>query len=146
MLDVIDVCAEDAYDGSTNQYICKQLYSRKLNNLIPVSPHNRLHRGYSYSRYTDIYAKASTHKHIYTVDSMSEVDQYSTSSGEQGDRSGALEQYSVAIGRLHLSVVPKDLPGRESETSRILEILREIITKEVNSYPLYISGLPGKFS
>ena len=148
------MCQESSYDGeSTNQYLCKQLYSKTHNNLVTVSmsPQDRINRGYSYSQYADMYMFNSTNgsgggggnKRSYTVETMEEVD----TDGQAGRTDGEsyLELYSVAIGRLHLSVVPKTLPGRGKEMSFVLDVLRDIITQEKSSYPLYISGLPGMY-
>jgi Cdc6-like AAA superfamily ATPase len=51
--------------------------------------------------------------------------------------------YTSAAMRLHVSVLPDDLPCRATETETIMSHLRSSIQRRGENKPLYISGLPG---
>lgn len=53
------------------------------------------------------------------------------------------DAFSVAIQRLHISVVPKNLPCRDSEKSNVTEFIRKRIMERESSGPLFLCGMPG---
>jgi hypothetical protein len=59
---------------------------------------------------------------------------------------GALptDKFSVAIRKLHVSVVPEQLPCRTEERTEIEAFIRDAIVTGSTGKPLYISGMPGK--
>lgn len=115
----------------------------------------------------------SSNRRKFTVDSMREVDidtgliaTHSNSSSSSGvDRGvgkcGSIsptgnvssadveselswhEKHTLAMRRLHLSVLPKKLPCREEETKNIMEVIRESVIQGRQQFPYYISGMPG---
>ncbi len=50
--------------------------------------------------------------------------------------------YSIAIQRLHISVIPETLPCRQNERNEIEEYIRDGLKRGKKS-PLYICGMPG---
>ena len=53
------------------------------------------------------------------------------------------DDFSVAIQRLQISVIPDQLPCRENERKKIDHYLREVIVSNHTKPPLYICGMPG---
>jgi Cdc6-like AAA superfamily ATPase len=61
---------------------------------------------------------------------------------DDGDKKVS-DGFSVAAMRLHVSVLPDDLPCRSDETDKITKYLRDAIKRKGENKPLYISGMPG---
>ena len=53
------------------------------------------------------------------------------------------DPYSLAIQRLHLSVIPEYLPCRETERAAIKLFLSNGIQEQGANRPMYVSGTPG---
>lgn len=51
--------------------------------------------------------------------------------------------FSIAIQRLHISVVPQNLPCRDQEKSNVTEFIRKRIVERETSGPLFLCGMPG---
>jgi len=64
-------------------------------------------------------------------------------SEDHGGTAQRSDLYSAAAMRLHVSVLPEDLPCRSGETEVIMDHLRAAIRRRGENKPLYISGLPG---
>jgi hypothetical protein len=54
--------------------------------------------------------------------------------------------YSLAIQRLHISVIPENLPCRSKERQEIEEFIRGGIVNGGATRPMYICGTPGTFA
>lgn len=53
------------------------------------------------------------------------------------------DKYTAAAMRLHVSILPDDLPCRATETETILGHIQDAIERMGENKPLYVSGLPG---
>lgn len=152
-----------------NTYLCR--YSVRGKTLFAVTPEFILERGLQYSEYNVAYAAqraergtvtgaaGRTNRRRFTVDSMQEVDldtgllaRADGNAGGSSDGTGEVEsagdmswyeKHTLAMRRLHLSVLPKTLPCRETETAAILEVIRETIVQSSQKFVYYISGMPG---
>lgn len=102
-------------------FICRFLVSPQSSALQKVSPHSMLPRGMEYSHYAYAYAE---HIKALNVDYQS-------------------DPFSVAIQRLHISVIPDSLPCRGAERTAIEEYIRSGILSHGSHRPIYICGMPG---
>jgi hypothetical protein len=59
---------------------------------------------------------------------------------------GALptDKFSVAIRKLHVSMIPDQLPCRTEEREEVETFIRSAITSGDTGKPMYICGMPGK--
>lgn len=51
--------------------------------------------------------------------------------------------FSIAIQRLHISVVPQNLPCRDHEKLSVTDFIRKRIIDRETSGPLFLCGMPG---
>lgn len=54
------------------------------------------------------------------------------------------DPYSLAIQRLHISVIPSSLPCREAERKAVEDFLRTAVSNRHVHRPVYICGMPGE--
>lgn len=105
------------------EYICRFMESVTNKSFVKVLPHSILPRGLALSHYRFAY-----------VDLLASLSQLSEST----------DPFSVAIQRLHVSVVPESLPGRSVERSSIEDYIRNGVEGiSVRSQTYYICGMPG---
>jgi hypothetical protein len=99
--------------------------SGQSNSLQKVSPHSIFQRGMGLSHFTYAYAEY--------MEAQGKSSSYRT------------DPYSLAIQRLHISVIPESLPCRTDERHTIESYLRRGIGAQGQSTPIYICGMPGAF-
>lgn len=106
------------------RYVCRYLDTSNSRALQKISARTMWKRGMDISQYKYAYVD-------YVRDQISASDQ-----GLETD------DYSIAIQRLHISVIPETLPCRENERNEIEEYIRDGLRRGKKS-PLYICGMPG---
>jgi hypothetical protein len=122
--EVIDIQGVDPEKRlSSGFYICKYMESSHSSSLQKVSSHSMLQRGMEYSHYTYAYTDFLQAKY----------------------NSSQTDPFSLAIQRLHISVIPESLPCREAERRTVEDYIREAVScKGGVRRPVYICGMPGK--
>jgi hypothetical protein len=105
-------------------YVCRFMEMRGSQTIQKIRNSSIFARGMPYSSYAPIYAK-------YVKEYMEKGDLYPT------------DIYSTAIRRLHMSVLPDNLPCRSDERVKVQDAIREVIVDSSKTKSLYISGLPG---
>ena len=124
MQEVIQIKGANTKSGgmiSSDHFICRSLLEKSHKSLQPVVADTMLARGMEYSHYREYYAS-----YLQSNDGM-------------------LDDYSIAIQRLQISVIPDDLPCRENEKKFIDNYIRDVVVSHRTKAPLYICGMPGKF-
>jgi hypothetical protein len=120
--EVIDIKGVDpAKRLSPGYFVCRYMESAHSSALQKVSPHSMLQRGIELSHYGYAYA-----------DYM-----------QAQDNAVPSDPYSLAIQRLHISVIPATLPCREAERKQIEDYIRNGVTKGEVHRPIYVCGMPG---
>lgn len=102
-------------------YICRFMVNEKSSALQKVSPHSMLKRSMEASHYAFAYAA-----HLEAQDADYQTD-----------------PFSLAIQRLHISVIPDSLPCRGAERKIVEDYLRSGVTANGSHRPIYICGMPG---
>lgn len=106
---------------STDYFICRYYIRKDSSAIQKVIPQSLFIRGMELSHYNEAYKE------------------FLKSSSANFE----LDDYSIAIQRLHLSVIPEVLPCRESERKAIEDFIRKSISVQQKSSPFYICGIPG---
>lgn len=123
IVETIAIAGTDiAYQSTqSNQYICR--YWKKEGTIHEVSPRTIYLRGYNVSEYKEAYPMTAGQSH-----SVDEND-----------------PYTLAIQKLHLSVVPESLPCREKETNEVARFMRNRMARrsDVGTGPMLLCGMPG---
>lgn len=118
--------------GQKATIVCRYLQTDDDQTLVPVGREGMSERGFRLSSFQLAYSdKKSSEKGGQTTLSMADVDTL------------GVDPYLLAIRRLHLSVVPQEVPCRESEKEKVMDAVRTCITQEHGNCPIYISGMPG---
>lgn len=117
-----DGIGDSARDSSV--FVCRFMETSESNAIQHVSMHSLLQRGLGFSHYSDIYANI--------LESAN-----SENTGTDSD------EYSSAIKRLHISVIPERLPCRTQERDNIERFIRNGISARGCGKAMYISGMPG---
>lgn len=106
---------------SSDHFICRYLESNESRATQKISVHTILKRGLEFSHYKEAYAN-----YLKSTNGM------------------LADDYSIAIQRLQISVIPDELPCRENERKFIDNYIREVVTSHRTKPPLYICGMPGR--
>jgi len=115
-------------------YICRFLESASTSSLQKVSPHSMFRRGLSYSHYGYAYVEH--------LDSIGGAGAGGGGGGVGSDQEP--DPFSVAIQRLHVSVIPDSLPCRDFERTTVEEYIRGGLLQPLSAHrPVYICGMPG---
>jgi hypothetical protein len=111
----------DSAVSSANDYVCRCLITSESNAIQKVNPRTIRERG----------LKMSEYKHAYT--------------SLLNKESLRLERdvFSIAVQRLHISVVPQNLPCRDREKTSVTEFIKQRICNREISGPLFLCGMPG---
>lgn len=121
--EIIDIQGVDPTKRlNTGYFICRFMVSNQSSSLTKVSPHSILKRGMELSQYAYAYAA-----HLEAQDGDFQTD-----------------PFSLAIQRLHISVIPESLPCRAEERRAVESYLRAGITTNGSHRPIYICGMPGE--
>jgi Tfp pilus assembly pilus retraction ATPase PilT len=105
---------------SSDHFICRYYDTSESKSVQKVSVNSMLKRGMELSHYQQAYENYLS----------SEVQLLN-------------DDFSIAIQRLQISVIPDQLPCREMERARIDNYLKEVIVSNKAKPPLYICGMPG---
>jgi len=144
--------SEDAY------FLCRFIVLEGSSALQPIQMSNIFTRGMTLSHYryayvsylaslpvSDIRCTASKHTNTKSRGRRAShgngvTDTISNSSGIRDES----EQFSEAIRKLHVSVLPSKLPCRDEEQNEIYTMLHKSISnRDDGSKPIYLSGMPG---
>jgi hypothetical protein len=120
--------------------ICRYLECNDVSGLQKVHPFSLLRRGMSYSHHEQIYKEYCQSFYAQSSNPSSS----STSSGLNHTMQKVYNDYTTAIQRLQISVIPDELPCRDAEKRQIESYLRDAIIQGEGSAPYYICGMPGK--
>jgi hypothetical protein len=105
------------------EYICRYMESVTNKSFVKVLPHSILPRGLALSHYRFAY--------VDLLRSLSRLSEFT-------------DPFSIAIQRLHVSVVPESLPCRSVERTSIEDYIRNgVIGSSARSQTYYICGMPG---
>ena len=120
--------------GKGSYFVCRYMETPGSNALQPILVKSMFLRGMGLSEY----------KHVY----QSYLDEKGYGLDGNGVRvidskSRPTDIYSTAIRKLHVSVLPENMPCRTEEKKKVLDILREAIVNGSAAKPVYISGMPG---
>lgn len=88
-----------------------------------VSPHSMLQRGMEISHYAHAY---TAHLEAPPADDVQ------------------TDPFSLAIQRLHISVIPASLPCRAEERKTVENYLRAGVVEQGSHRPVYMCGMPGE--
>ena len=116
--------AADPDGAACSVYYCRFLEMRGSSSIQMVSIHSLFKRGMDISEY----------QHAY----LSVMEQY-----DVDNTNVPTDKYSVAIRKLHVSVLPSDLPCRTQQRETIQSAIRQAILDSNLTRALYISGMPG---
>lgn len=127
--------------GARSIFVCRYCETDSSSGLlIPVDTKGRNMRGADLSEYKEMYSEVNLANGSSLLGaSLAEDDLNSVFSGKNPQ----LLVYSKAIRRLHVSVLPENLPCRTLEKEKIMSYLRDGILRGGHVRPLYISGMPG---
>ena len=104
----------------SDHFVCRYLYEKANSKLQEIMVPTMLQRGMVYSHYQEAYENFLS-----------------------SNNGNLLDDYSIAIQRLQISVIPDALPGRENERKFIDHYIREVVVSHRTKPPLYICGMPG---
>jgi hypothetical protein len=134
-----------------SHFLCRFMILEGSGALQPIQMNNIFTRGVALSHYR--YAYVSHLASLPTSDFRSTCRTHGrprTGVGGTGTASSSTgtvddsEQYSEAIRKLHVSVLPSKLPCRSEERDEIYAWLKKSITnRDDGSKPIYLSGMPG---
>jgi hypothetical protein len=104
-----------------NYYIIRFFDSKENNSFLSVSVSGLFKRGMDLSQYKEVYESFLT----------------------SNDGNLPFDDFSLAIQRLQISVIPDELPCRNKEREEIENHIRDVLVYHRTKPPLYICGLPG---
>ncbi len=128
MAEIIAIKAGNSAGASTTDvFICRYAYNENSSSsnsvsLTKIDLTTIFQRGMHESRFKHAY---STYIDLYAYNHQT-------------------DPYSLAIQRLHLSVIPETLPCRGEERARIQTFLCNGVREGGAKQPMYVSGTPGK--
>ncbi len=123
--EIIDILGADPTKRLTSGYfICRFMVNSESSSMQKVSPHSLLKRGMEVSHYAYAYAA-----HL---------------EAQNGDFQ--TDPFSLAIQRLHISVIPESLPCRAGERETVENYLRTGVVSQGSHRPIYICGMPGEYT
>ena len=96
------------------------------NSIQRVAHHSYFRRGMDWSHYE------------YAYESI--LDTYDGSEGAL-----PTDKFSVAIRKLHVSMIPDQLPCRTDEREEVESFIRQAIISGDTGKPMYVCGMPGKY-
>ena len=105
-------------------YYCRFLETSGSHAMQVVSIHSMFKRGMDLSEYQHAYASV--------------VEEYDSTRNSM-----PTDKFSIAIRKLHVSVLPDFLPCRTEQREKIQNSIREAIIESNLTRALYISGMPG---
>lgn len=115
-------CVQDASIPTSSYFILRLYKSKATKSLSQPALSALFQRGMAKSQFKRQYAN-----YLETV-----------SFNQQND------VYSKAIQRLHISVIPDNLPCREVQKESIMKFMRDGVRMYGSNKPLYVCGTPGK--
>ena len=122
--EVVRIANSSRFDtgvNNSNDYVCRCLITAQSNSVQKVNPRTMRERGLRMSQYQYAYG-ALIEKETQRLER---------------------DVFSIAIQRLHISVVPQNLPCRDQEKSNVTEFIRKRIVERETSGPLFLCGMPG---
>ena len=141
-----------------SHFLCRFIVLEGSSALQPIQMSHIFARGVGLSHYRYAYTNYLASLPVSDVRSTARNNASTNSRGEEASRgsggtgtaSGSSDikdesmQYSEAIRKLHVSVLPSKLPCRSDERNEIYAMLHKSITnRDDGSKPIYLSGMPG---
>lgn len=123
-MEVIRIANSSRFDtglSATNDYTCRCLVTSQSNSVQKVNPRTIKERGLRMSQYQYAYTSLLTKE------------------AQKLER----DVFSIAVQRLHISVVPQNLPCRDMEKASVTDFIRQRIIQRETSGPLFLCGMPG---
>lgn len=102
-------------------FVCRYMEKRSSNSLVNITMSSCYARGMELSEYRDAYS---------SLEGLGATDMMN-------------DPYSLAIRKLHISMLPETLPCRSEEMEMVKRYIRNGIISKGVTKPVYISGMPG---